>query len=117
MNVWFRVVVRADKWGKSYQVIKDLGRGAYGMVTKVQHKLTKEAYAMKAIDLSHLGGERLLNLYLSLREIELMKKLDHPNIIKVYEVYRTTNNINSKGIRAEMCFPPLLFQFTSRNIF
>lgn len=46
---------RAEKWGKSYQVIKDLGRGAYGMVTKVQHKLTKEPYAMKAIDLSHLG--------------------------------------------------------------
>ena len=123
---------RAEKWGKNYEVIKDLGQGAYGMVTKVQHRLTNEPYAMKAIDLSNLGEERLSNLYLSLREIEMMKKLDHPNIIKVYEVFRTADKIN---IIMELCtggelgekldtmpalpapapFPPTMSRFTSEQ--
>jgi len=31
--------------------------------------------------------------YLSLREIELMKRLDHPNVIKMFEVFRDDDNI------------------------
>ena len=49
---------------------------------------------MKHTDLKKLAGARLVNLYLSLREIELMKKLDHPNIIKMcvkpYRKYQKT---------------------------
>jgi len=41
-----------------------------------------------------LQGEQLLNLYLSLREIELMKKLDHPHIIKIYEIFRGANDLH-----------------------
>lgn len=35
-----------------------------------------------------IRGDFTINLYLSLREIELMKKLDHPHVIKLYEVFR-----------------------------
>ena len=49
---------------------------------------------MKHINLRTLQGEQLLNLYLSLREIELMKKLDHPHIIKIYEIYRGADDLH-----------------------
>ena len=28
-----------------------------------------------------------------LNEIKLMRKLDHPNIVKLYEVHETTNSV------------------------
>jgi serine/threonine protein kinase len=60
----------------------------FGAVSRVTHKGTGESFAMKHIDLQALKGEQLLNLYLSLREIEMMKRLDHPHIIKIYEIFR-----------------------------
>ena len=35
-----------------------------------------------------VDGANSVTVYLQLREIELMKKLDHPNIIKIFEVFR-----------------------------
>jgi len=82
------------KWNNDYQVLMKLGSGMFGVVSKVKHKVSGALYAMKAINFSGLKGERLLNLYLSLREIELMKKMDHPNIIKIYEIYKSDDDTN-----------------------
>ena len=44
---------------------------------------------MKHIELARIGGvDPALTLLLSLREIELMKRMDHPNVIKLFEVFR-----------------------------
>lgn len=39
--------------------------------------------AIKIIDKSRLDHENLKKVY---REVEIMKQLDHPNIIKLYQV-------------------------------
>jgi serine/threonine protein kinase len=60
-----------------------LGQGTYGIVKKVKHKITGEIYALKELkDLSETEGLPST----SLREIALLKKLNHPNIIKLYGV-------------------------------
>ena len=70
---------------------KCLGKGAYGYVTLVQHKNTKETYAMKIVSKKFVekhGGSILL-----LREIENHKDLIHPHIIRLYESFSDEKNV------------------------
>eukprot|EP00041_Stephanoeca_diplocostata_P023886 m.595495 g.595495 ORF g.595495 m.595495 type:complete len:264 (+) comp22404_c0_seq7:182-973(+) len=79
---------------KEYTVLSELGKGCFGVVSKVKHNTTGVHFAMKHIDLSAMSATMLLNFFLSMREIELMKKLDHPNVIKIYEVFRGEDNVH-----------------------
>ena len=72
----------------SYDVIKQLGKGGYGKVYEIRHKTTKEIRACK--QLSKLD---IKNLEKFKREIEILKKLDHPNIIKLYEVFESDRSL------------------------
>ena len=65
-----------------FNFIKKLGEGSFGTVYLVSHKKTKAIYAIKAIDKSvpeNLEQKANFN-----REIEIMYKLNHPNIVKLY---------------------------------
>lgn len=65
-----------------FEFKKELGLGSYGKVYLVTHKKTKAVYAMKVIDkLSEDNLEIRDNFN---REIEIMYKLNHPNIVKLY---------------------------------
>jgi Protein kinase domain len=61
---------------------KELGHGHYGIVRKCMHRTTKEWYAIKSIRKSKVSKIEVLK-----REIEILKEVDHPNIIKLIEVY------------------------------
>jgi calcium-dependent protein kinase len=65
-----------------YQVVKKLGEGSYGSVYKVLCKLTRQERAMKIIRKSDVTDEE--NVF---AELEVLKQLDHPNILKLYEVF------------------------------
>ena len=68
-----------------YISIKNMGKGAYGTVTKVMHKKTGAIRAMKIIPNDNLRpgfSEEEIQ-----REIDILKNLDHPGIIKLYEFY------------------------------
>ena len=60
---------------------KRIGKGAFSCIYKGYHKYTRETVAIKEISLD------TLNKYESSlkRETEIMKKLNHPNIVKLYE--------------------------------
>ena len=66
-----------------YDVIKDLGRGSYALVRLVKHKLTGAIRAMKAIRKTE-DEELEKNI---INEINILMKLDHPNIVKIFEFY------------------------------
>lgn len=72
---------------ENYEVVKQLGKGGYGKVFRVKNKKTGELRACK--QLSKLNIENLEKFQ---REIEILKNTDHPNIIKLYEVYQSSNN-------------------------
>ena len=66
-----------------YEVVKDLGKGSYAIVRLIRHKLTGAIRAMKVI-------KRIENdLYEShiKNEVNILMKLDHPNIVKIFELY------------------------------
>lgn len=64
-----------------------LGKGAYGTVFLAKLKGSNRIRAIKQIKkLSVRNPTTLMN------EIEILKKLDHPNIIKIYETFEDDNN-------------------------
>ncbi|CAL1127926.1 unnamed protein product [Cladocopium goreaui] len=61
---------------------KKLGEGSYGSVSKGVHKSTNAVRAIKAIDRTKIAdGERFQT------EVDIQSALDHPNIVKLYEVF------------------------------
>ena len=72
----------------NYKLLSKIGKGAFGKVFKVQNKKTNKILALKIIKKSEREeeNEELLN------EIEIMIKLEHPNIIKIYDYYLNKNN-------------------------
>jgi serine/threonine protein kinase len=64
---------------------KSIGKGGFGCVWKVRHKITKKVYAIKVINKDSIIKQNLVEQ--TNREIEIMYKLDHPHIIKLYNHY------------------------------
>ena len=67
-----------------YRVGKELGAGAYGEVRRVVHIETGEQRAVKVISKQNLNEVEMNTLY---NEINILKNLDHPNIVKIYEYF------------------------------
>ena len=72
----------------NYDVIKQLGKGGYGKVYEVKHKKTGEIRACK-----HLSKLVLKNLEKFEREINILINTDHPNIIKIYEIFESQRSL------------------------
>jgi len=66
----------------SYDFIKELGAGAFGKVFLVEDKNTKKLYACK-----RLSKKKIKNIDSIISEINLLKTLDHPNIVKLFEIF------------------------------
>ena len=67
-------------------ILIHLYRGAFSIVREGVHKETGRRVAIKAIKTRFIKNKLLI------REIDIMKKVgNHPNILKLYEVYETKN--------------------------
>eukprot|EP00427_Karlodinium_veneficum_P025083 CAMPEP_0169112074 /NCGR_PEP_ID=MMETSP1015-20121227/27431_1 /TAXON_ID=342587 /ORGANISM="Karlodinium micrum, Strain CCMP2283" /LENGTH=531 /DNA_ID=CAMNT_0009174067 /DNA_START=52 /DNA_END=1647 /DNA_ORIENTATION=+ len=85
-----------------YTVDKEpLGIGAFGSVCKGKHKKTRANHAIKAISKSRTKDVGKVK-----QEISIMKTLDHPNIIKLFETFEDRRNIY---LVMELCFGGELF--------
>ena len=71
----------------NYQKLKRIGKGSYGSVYKVMKKNTNLIRAMKVIPKNFQKD----NLEI-LREINILKNLDHPNVMKIYEFLEDEKN-------------------------
>ena len=67
-----------------------LGQGGYGKVYLATHKLTGVERAVKRIKKKLLDQEHQKQI---LCEFESLKKLDHPNLVKLIEHYEDKENI------------------------
>ena len=67
-----------------YILTKTIGEGSFGKVYKVRQRATNKTFAMKLVKKDknfHEGNRDFLN------EIYILRKLDHPNILKIFEFF------------------------------
>jgi mitogen-activated protein kinase 1/3 len=74
--------------GPSYEIIKQLGVGSYGMVCEARHLPTGERVAIKHVTKIF---DDIIDCKRLLREITLLKYLNHQNIVKIREIIRPEN--------------------------
>ena len=79
---------RSNNLKEHYEVVKQLGKGGYGKVYQVRNKKTGDLFACKKLSKLDIN-----NLPKFEREINILMKTDHPNIIKLYEVFETKNSL------------------------
>jgi len=83
------VVNRDGNIFEDYKIdTKVVGEGTYGVVFKGVDNDTGELRAIKRI-----SREKIRNYQRFLNEINALKTLDHPNVIKLFEIYQDENYI------------------------
>ncbi|CAF4410655.1 unnamed protein product [Rotaria socialis] len=73
-----------------YRFIKTIGKGNFAKVKLAKHIPTGREVAIKIIDKTQLNPTSLQKLF---REVKIMKGLDHPNIVKLFEVIETEKTL------------------------
>jgi tRNA A-37 threonylcarbamoyl transferase component Bud32 len=110
-DLWAQTLVELEDWKrvlsnytiqsdfhKKYTALKVIGKGSFARVNPfykvylVQNIMTKERFAVKAFSKDNLlaqakGKESLMN------EIEVMRQLNHENIMRLEEVHESENSI------------------------
>ena len=72
------VKILTEPISKNYLIISDLGQGSYGQVKKVRHRKLNEIRAMKITNKKSDSSKI---------EIEILRKISHPNITNIFEIY------------------------------
>ena len=68
---------------------KTLGDGACGEVTLATNKINGTKRAIKTIQKANLSEENRKEF---MNEVDVLKEMDHPNIIKIFEFYEDANS-------------------------
>uniref|UniRef100_A0A8C6NK24 Serine/threonine-protein kinase MARK1 n=1 Tax=Nothobranchius furzeri TaxID=105023 RepID=A0A8C6NK24_NOTFU len=74
----------------NYRLLKTIGKGNFAKVKLARHVLTGREVAVKIIDKTQLNPTSLQKLF---REVRIMKVLNHPNIVKLFEVIETEKTL------------------------
>jgi serine/threonine protein kinase len=84
-----------------YMIMKRVGDGTYGEVILATNKQTGEKMAIKRMKRKYYSWDECM----SLREVKSLRKLRHPNIIKLKEVIRENDYLH------------LIFEFMEKNLY
>jgi len=90
-------------------IISALGKGSFGCVYKAQNKISDELRAVKVLQKAYLNPQQRKAI---IEEVEILKSLSHPNILKIFEVFEDNISIN---IITELCTGGELFDRIVEN--
>lgn len=88
INVSKLVIERKCSLFDVYEEESKFGSGSFGVVYKVRHKKTGELRAMKKIPKHQNSNVDSSSIE---KEIKILRNLDHPHIIKIYEFFQDSN--------------------------
>ena len=72
------IKINNEKVSKYYVMLNDLGKGSYGQVKRVRQIQLQEERAMKIVSKKSSTSQN---------EIEILRKISHPNIANVFEIF------------------------------
>lgn len=82
--MYHQVTTREESVKQFYIMGEKIGEGTFGLVRKAVRRETGEEVAIKAMDKQKLDPDEMTSLQL---EVEILSQVDHPNIVKTFEVY------------------------------
>ena len=94
-----------------YEVKEEIGKGRFGMVCKGKNKATGRIVAIKSMDKKEM---RIEDLELVKTEMDVLKISQHPNIIKLYDIFENEDFIY---IIMEYCGGGDLFSYIKKRGF
>ena len=68
-----------------------MGKGTFGKVKLAIHLLTNEKVAIKILEKSRIKDKK--DIERISREIKILKKVRHPNVIQLYEIIETDKEL------------------------
>ena len=74
-----------------YTIKSEIGSGSYGRVVSAIHNTTNELRAIKIINKFAIKNEEVRSKIMN--EVDILKRLDHPNIVKIYEFHEDEFNL------------------------
>ncbi|CAD8147032.1 unnamed protein product [Paramecium pentaurelia] len=78
-----------------YSILKQIGFGSNAQVYIARNNYNKQYYAIKRVQKNYSIKQKKLEQEQALKnEIQIMKELNHPNIISFHEVFETNKHIN-----------------------
>lgn len=104
-----------------YEMGEILGEGITGQVRLVRNKVDASVCAMKSLNVARMDVAQLRELR---SEIDLLKQLDHPNVVSLLEVFESRDNISlvmehlcggdlsSRRLTSEMDVASVIYQIT-----
>lgn len=87
--------------GRRYKVVRQLGDGTYGSVYRAANRQTGETVAIKKMKRKFYSWDECMQL----REVRSLRRLSHPNVVKLKEVVRESD---------ELYF---VFEYLERNVY
>jgi len=79
---------------KAYEVRpRPLGWGTFGEVVVARHRRTGTKRAIKSISKARMGNKVMNAREYVKREAEFLRQLDHPNVVRLYEVFEDNSNL------------------------
>lgn len=85
------VVSSSAQLGNKYAIIKDLGEGTFGSVKLGKRIEGGQLVAIKILEKSRIKDKA--DIERVVREIKILKKIDHPAFVKLYEIIENYERI------------------------
>ena len=82
------ILQNSGKFSEKYIKVQELGSGGFSKVFRVQNKITKDIFACK-----ELIKNKIKDIEKFQNEINIMSKCDHPNIVKLSEIYEDKRHL------------------------
>ncbi|QDS74597.1 hypothetical protein FKW77_008404 [Venturia effusa] len=125
-------MVELSRYRRDYEEVRIVGKGGYGRVYHVKHRLDGSDYAVKKIGLSSARVKRIqergqIELDILLSELRMLARFDHPNIVRYYGGWLeysappaprsppSSSGFHSPSLHRLLEAPELEFDATSRS--
>lgn len=69
---------------ETYKIEGTIGKGSFATVKKAKHRETQVRYAVKVLSKKKMSDEDKIAMQ---TEIEILKTVDHPNVVKLVDVF------------------------------